>query len=92
MPCPLCGTPVTLGEHRVVEDGAALLVVVDPPGTFWPHVRDRHPAWFAEAVAHRERLNSVLGAQMGASPRNVDGTLLPPGRPVGVLGDPPSPQ
>lgn len=85
-PCPLCGTPVTLGDHRIIEDGAALLVVADPPGTFWPHLRDLHPAEFAEAVSHRERLNDTLGAQMGAMPRNVDGTLLPPGRRVGALG------
>lgn len=88
-PCPLCGAAVTLGGYRAVENGAVLMVVVDPPGTFWPHLRDLHPAEYAEAVSRQARLNRVLGAQLGAAPRNVDGTLLRPGRVVGDLGDAP---
>jgi hypothetical protein len=88
--CPLCGEPVTLGGHRIVEDGAILAVVADPPGTFYPHLRDRHPAEYAEAAAHRERLNRALGARMGASPRKVDGTLLLPGQLVTDIAEPPA--
>lgn len=83
VPCALCREPVTLGEHRIVNDGTIVMAVVDPPGTFWPHLRDAHPGAFAEAVERRERLNATLAAIIGAMPRKVDGTFLRPGEAVG---------
>lgn len=84
-PCPICGELVSLGGHRTIETGAALVVVVDPPDTFHPHLRDAHPAEFAEAAERRAKLNATLGQMMGAMPRKVDGTFLRAGEDVGDI-------
>jgi hypothetical protein len=65
----------------MVEEATALVVVMTDLGTWWPHMRDTHPAQFAEACERRRRANATVAYM----PRNVLGAFLQAGKDVGDL-------
>ena len=63
-----------------LETDMAFAVVVTDPGTYWQHVRDQHPADFAEVCEMRRRMNA--NPNVGILDRKVDGTILERGEDV----------
>jgi hypothetical protein len=80
-PCPICGEACTQPAWQMRDEGTVTAVVMTDLGTWWPHLRDTHPAAFAEACERRRRANATVAYM----PRNIAGAFLHAGKDVGDL-------
>jgi hypothetical protein len=74
-----------LPTSEIRDGGDVLYAVITDGGTFYPHLRDAHPAHWAEACDRARQANRTVRQFIGGHPRKVNGAFMVSGEDVGDI-------